>query len=128
MSENEIESAEPAPPLAFVADLIFASRVKGAAQAAGVAAEVLQSADRVLERARARRPPVVLVDLEARGGAGVELVRRLKADAATAEVPVVAFASHQNADVIQAARAAGAERVLARSAFVKSLPELLRPG
>lgn len=123
-----MRAEERGPALAFVADLIFASRVQGAAHAAGVAAEVLQSAERVLERARAGRPRVVLVDLEARGGAGTELVRRLKSEPETAEVPVVAFASHQNAAAIEAGRAAGADRVLARSAFVKALPELLGGG
>ncbi|HUH14111.1 MAG TPA: response regulator [Longimicrobiales bacterium] len=126
MPEQEIPGTGSAGPLAFVGDLIFASRVRGAAQAVGVAAEVLQSPDKVLERARSRRPPLILVDVEARGGAGVELVRRLKEEPATADVPVVAFASHRNTAAIEAARAAGADRVLARSAFVKALPELLR--
>jgi hypothetical protein len=40
-------------------------------------------------------------------------------------VPVVAFASHVRADLIAEARAAGADRVLARSAFVAELPALV---
>lgn len=122
MSEEEMRGA----PLAFVADLIFASKVRGAAQALGVEAEVVQSAEAAMQRARAARPRVVLIDLEARRGAGVDLLRRLREDPDTAGLTVVAFASHQNTGAIAAAREAGADRVLARSAFVRELPGLLR--
>jgi hypothetical protein len=40
--------------------------------------------------------------------------------------PVIAFASHLDVDAIRAARDAGADRVLVRSAFVATLPDLLR--
>ncbi len=38
---------------------------------------------------------------------------------------IVAFGSHVRKDLLDAARVAGADEVLARSAFVKRLPELL---
>ena len=38
---------------------------------------------------------------------------------------MIAFVSHVRVDHAEAARAAGASRVLARSAFVKELPELV---
>jgi hypothetical protein len=41
---------------------------------------------------------------------------------------VVAFGPHREGDAFRAAREAGADRVLARSAFVERLPELLRAG
>src|SRR5690606_31804175 len=43
----------------------------------------------------------------------------------TADVPVIAFASHVNRAAIDDARTAGATRVLARSAYERELPALL---
>jgi hypothetical protein len=41
-------------------------------------------------------------------------------------VELIAYVSHVREDLIAAARAAGADRVLARGAFSKLLPDLLR--
>ncbi|MBX6363700.1 MAG: response regulator [Gemmatimonadetes bacterium] len=115
----------PAPVLALAADLLFAARIRGAAQAAGVAATTVNRPDDLVARAVAAPPRLVLVDLDARGDvAGA--IRRLKGEAATASVPLVAFVSHVRTDAIADARAAGADRVVARSAFVRELPALMR--
>ena len=111
--------------IALVNDMIFASRIRGAAQAAGVAVRTTSKATDVLAAAGTAR--LILVDLDATRADPVGLIRALKADAA-AEARVVAFVSHVNADAIAAARAAGADQVLARSAFVARLPEILQAG
>jgi len=118
---------QPAAPavLALVADLIFASRIRGAADAQGVPVQVVRSADELLARARAAPPRLVLVDLEARAADPAGTIARLRATPEGAGVPIIAFGAHVNRDAIEAARAAGATRVLARSAFVRELPELL---
>lgn len=118
------DNAEPAV-LALVADLIFAARIRGAAGPAGARVETLRSAEALLERAAAERPRLILLDLDARGISAGVLISRLKEDPATADVPVVAFVSHVRQDAIAEARAAGADRVMARSAFVRDLPALL---
>jgi CheY-like chemotaxis protein len=107
----------------LAADLIFASRIRAAAEAAGVTARLARTAAEV--EVAAGEAGLVLLDLDARGLDAPALIRALKANAALAAVPVVAFVSHVRADAIEAARAAGADRVLARSAFVRVLPELL---
>lgn len=117
---------EEVAAVALVADLMFASRVRGAATAAGVEARTVSRADALLEEARRRRPRVVLLDLEARGVDVAALVARLRADPVTSGVPIIAFGSHVNREALQGARDAGVDRVLARSAFVRELPELLR--
>ena len=111
--------------LALAADLLFASRIRAAASAAGVDAVLFRSAEALLDAARARTPRRVLIDLDARGIDAPALIRALKADARTSASEVIAFVAHVNEPAIAAARIAGADRVLARSAFVRLLPSLL---
>ncbi len=86
---------------------------------------LLRSAHALLDAAGARTPRRVLIDLDARGIDAPALIRALKADVRTAASEVVAFVAHVNEPAIAAARLAGADRVLARSAFVRLLPSLL---
>ena len=110
--------------LALCPDMLFASRVGGAARAAGVEARILRDRDsllRALDEAPGRT--LVLVDLTAAPDAA-DAIAAVKADHPHASV--IAFARHDATNAIRAARAAGADRVLARSAFVAQLPDILR--
>lgn len=110
--------------LAVVNDLMFGSRIRGAADHQGVRVRFARSAAALEEQAPQAR--LIMLDLETRWLDPASQIKALKGSAATASVPIVAFGSHVETDVLIAARAAGAERVMARSAFVKVLPDLLR--
>jgi CheY-like chemotaxis protein len=110
--------------VAVVNDLMFGSRIRSAAQQAGVTALFVGAASDLM--ARAAGADLVLLDLETRWLDAPGTIAALKAAETTASVPVVAFGSHVDGDALTAAREAGADRVLARSAFVKLLPALLR--
>jgi CheY-like chemotaxis protein len=58
----------------------------------------------LLER---RRPDLILMDVQLPGIDGLALVRRLKADQATRDIPVVAVSAHAMQHNIDEARAAG---------------------
>ena len=129
MSENaDHHRNPPAPVLALVRDLMFISRIGGAANAAGVAL-TLHRDPAALTAAAApadQQPPGpaarrLLVDLNLPGA--VEAATHWKQLAAGREV--VGFVSHVDTEAIARARAAGVDRVLARSRFVELLPELL---
>ena len=114
----------PQPTIvAAAADLMFASKIRGAAAQAGVEVGFARSAADLLERAAAAR--LVLLDLETRRLDADAAIRALKQERADG-ISIVAFASHVLGDTLASARAAGADRVLARSAFVRELPALLR--
>ncbi|HEU4455874.1 MAG TPA: response regulator [Longimicrobium sp.] len=123
--EMEGERSGGTAAVALVADMMFASRVRGTATAVGVEAVTVTRAEKLVEETRRLRPRVVLIDIDARGVDVPALIARLKSDPETRSVPVIAFGSHVNADALRAAREAGADRVLARSAFVRDLPALL---
>jgi CheY-like chemotaxis protein len=66
----------------------------------------------------------VLVELSS-GGKPIDAIRALRAARATRDVPVIGFLSHVDKGLASEARDAGATRVLARSEFSETLPDLL---
>jgi CheY-like chemotaxis protein len=110
--------------IALVDDLLFLSRIREAGRAAGIEVRAVRGASDLLDAAR-DDGRLVLVDADSGRLPWKAAVAALRAEPATAFLPVVAFVSHVQVDHAQAARAAGASRVLARSAFVKELPELV---
>jgi DNA-binding NarL/FixJ family response regulator len=110
--------------IAFMDDLMFLSRVREAAKAAGVEVRSARKLPDLLAAAPEAR--LVLVDLDSQRLPTADALRALKADAALAGIPVVGFFSHVHVERARDAEAAGCSRVLARSAFVKELPDLLR--
>jgi CheY-like chemotaxis protein len=102
------------------ADLIFAARIRAAADAAGVRARFARNDAELIDVAA--DADLVIVDLDARWLDPSTSIQRVKQQYAR---PIVAFVSHVRTDAIEAARAAGADRVLARSAFVQQLPDIL---
>jgi CheY-like chemotaxis protein len=123
----ENDSTEPGPIIALAADLLFGARIRSAAAAAAIPLVLVRTTDEALAAAQAGARSLIL-DLDLRAGDPIALLQALRGVPATADLPVIAFVSHVREDRIQAARAAGATRVLARSAFVRDLPELLRSG
>ena len=113
------------PPLvALMDDLLFLSRIREAARGAGLAVESVRGADELVAAAR-EGARLVVVDADSSRVPWSAALEALRAEAAFAELPVIAFVSHVRPDLAQAARAAGASRVLARSAFVQELPGLV---
>ena len=111
--------------VALVADMMFASRIRGAASVAGVQVLTVSRAEKLLEEARRLRPRLVLLDLDTRAADVPALIRTLKSDPDTSAARIIAFGPHVASEALIAARDAGADRVLARSAFVRDLPQLL---
>ncbi len=110
------------PAIAFVEDLLFASRIREAARASGVEVRSVRSPDAVNAAVR-EGARLVLVDADSDRRPWLEAIGAASTQGGTAP-SVVAFLSHVHADRARAAQARGA-RVLARSAFVQELPRLL---
>ncbi len=109
-----------------VDDLMFASRISSAAKALGVPIAFARSPEAIVEAARTKAPRLVILDLNSLKVRPLEAVAALKADAALAAIPTVGFVSHVQTELIGEARLAGIDQVLARSAFVTQLPQLLQ--
>lgn len=112
-------------------DLIFYSRISGAARAAGLAVRQAKTPADLLALARQHPPAGVIVDLQNPGLDLAAFLAELKA-ACPVMPRVVAYGSHVEAELLRSAREAGCERVMPRSQFAKQLDgaiaEWLQPG
>jgi CheY-like chemotaxis protein len=114
--------------LCVIDDLLFSVRISTAAKALGVDVYFERKADDVLARIREKQPHLVIFDLNSAKLRPLEALAGIKADPALQTVRTIGYASHVQTETIKAARQAGADQVLARSAFVEKLGEILRAG
>jgi CheY-like chemotaxis protein len=111
--------------LAVLDDLFFTVKINEAAKRAGVPVEFVKTAKDALDKAQAH-PPLIILDLNCTALDPVKLIEDLKSHAALKEIPLIGYVSHVQAELIQKAREAGCDQVLARSAFSKDLPQILK--
>ena len=112
--------------LVAVDDLFFAAKIRATAEHLGVEVLFPRSLDALGAAAREGAPALVIVDLHLQRYDPFAVARRLKADEALRETPLVGFFSHVQVELQRLAGEAGFDRVLPRSAFTKRLPEILQ--
>jgi DNA-binding NarL/FixJ family response regulator len=111
--------------LAAVDDFLFRSKIRATAKHVNADVVFAQTQDEILAQARQLKPSLVIIDLNSAKADPVETIAALKADAELAGIPAIGFASHVHAELIAAARRAGADQVLPRSAFAGNLAAIL---
>ena len=109
--------------LAVLQDLLFTVKIADAAKRNGLGVQFVKTHDEAIAAAQ-DQPLLIIMDLNANLDP-VELIRELKAGE-TSKVPVIAFVSHVQGELKQQAHDAGADMVMARSAFSTNLPQILR--
>lgn len=114
--------------LVAVDDLLFSSKIRAAARQSGVELTFARTPSEVLEQARALRPALAIFDLNSGKTDPIATITAMKRDPTLAGIRTVGFASHVHTALIDAARQAGADQVLPRSAFAGSLPDILLGG
>ena len=111
--------------LALVDDLMFSSKIRTAAGQLGISVTFVRSSAAALAAIRESAPALVILDLNNPRTDPLGTVAALKRDPATMSIRTVGYASHVQTEVIEAARQAGVDDVMARSAFTARLAEIL---
>lgn len=114
--------------LFVVDDLFFSIKIKTAARLVNADVYFERTGENTLETVREKRPHLVVFDLDSVKLRPIETVAALRADPDLRSVATLGFVSHVHADTIAAARAAGIDQVLARSAFADRLGAILTAG
>ena len=84
------------------------------------------SSAEVLERLTARAPDLILMDMQLPGQDGLALTRQLKADPATATIPIVALTAHAMAGHREQALAAGCSGYISKPIDTRTLGHQVR--
>jgi len=111
--------------LCVVDDLLFSVKISTAAKALGVDIYFERKGDDVLPRIREQQPHLVIFDLNSSKLRPMDAIAAMKEDPALCGIRTLGYASHVQTDTINAARKAGVDQVLARSAFAEKLGEIL---
>lgn len=143
-----INSEDTPLVVAFVADLMFTSKIKNVVSGLGYDVRWVGSAQDIsalaphpgeapgerlqgqqgelFEKITAWQPALLLFDLTNEDIPWKRWIPALKSSPATRRIPIIAYGSHVNVEMMKGAKEAGADLVLARSRFTADMPRLLQ--
>jgi PleD family two-component response regulator len=111
--------------LCVIDDLMFSVRISTAAKQLKADVYFERTADRVIATIREKQPSLIIFDLNSIRMQPLEVLKTLKRDPELQGIRTLGYVSHTDTATIAAARAAGVDDVMARSAFTSQLGEIL---
>jgi PleD family two-component response regulator len=112
--------------LAVVEDLLFTVKISDAAKRAGLEVEFLKSERDVIEKATHEKPLLIILDLNFNAVQPLKLISKVKSNGEMKQISVIGYLSHVQGELKQQAQDAGANIVMARSAFSQNLQQILK--
>jgi CheY-like chemotaxis protein len=79
-----------------------------------------------MEKAAHEKPLLIILDLNNNSVQPLELIAKLKSDGDLRHISLIGYLSHVQGELKQKAQEAGANIVMARSAFSQNLPQILK--
>ena len=95
-------------------------------QLEGFRVDLAGSSEEVLEGVNARQPDLILMDVQLPGQDGLTLTRQLKADPATAAIPIIALTAHAMPGDEELALAAGCIAYISKPINTRTLGDQVR--
>jgi len=112
--------------LAVVEDLMFTVKISDAAKRAGLDVEFVKSERDVIEKATQEKPLLIILDLNFSAVQPLKLISKVKSNGEMKQISVIGYLSHVQGELKQQAQEAGANIVMARSAFSQNLQQILK--
>ena len=112
--------------LAVVEDLLFTVKISDAAKRTGLDVDFVKSARDVVDKAKQDKPLLIILDLNFTAVEPLELISKLKGDGDLKQISLIGYLSHVQGELKQQAQDAGANIVMARSAFSQNLQQILK--
>jgi PleD family two-component response regulator len=120
-----MEKQDKRKVLAVVEDLLFTVKISDAAKRAGLEAEFVKSEKDAIEKAK-EKPLLIILDLNCNSVNPLKLISKLKGNGESKSISLIGFLSHVQGELKQKAHEAGANIVMARSAFSQNLQQILK--
>ena len=112
--------------LAVVEDLLFTVKISDAAKRAGLDVEFVKSEHDVIDKATHDKPLLIILDLNFGAVDPLNLISKVKNDGDLKQISIIGYLSHVQGELKQQAHDAGANIVMARSAFSQKLQQILK--
>jgi len=125
LEDDTTEAGVTRRVLGAVEDLLFKSKISETSSQLGIEAAFPRSPKKLLDALRESPPDLLVLDLNSARFEPLTLLREVESDETTRDIPTVGFLSHVQKDLAVAAREAGCDRIVARSAFTRDLPKIL---
>jgi len=109
--------------VACVEDLFFRAKIEATARHLNVPLRFSDPKD-LAQAVLPDDTAAVLLEIS-ENGASLDAVRRLRQNSATRDLPVIGFLRHTDRELARQAEAAGLTKVVPRSEFSETLPDLL---
>ena len=114
--------------MAAVEDLLFRSKIDETAAQLGIEVSFPRGPKKLEDALRTSPPDLLILDLNSSRFEPLQILQAVNSEEATRDVKTVGFLSHVQKDLAVAAKEAGCDRVMARSAFTRDLPKVLDEG
>jgi PleD family two-component response regulator len=123
---SDMHTREKKKILAVVDDLLFTVKINDAAKRVGLDVVFLKSERDVLDKAADEKPLLIILDLNNNSVEPLHLIEKLKAHGDLKKISLIGYLSHVQGELKQKAHEAGANIVMARSAFSQNLQQILK--
>ena len=120
-----MNQTNPKTILVAVTDIFFYTKVRDALLPQGYRLEKARTQDDILEKATAGSPAVVLLDMNDRAIDAFQALEALKSNPRFKTIPVLAYASHEDVDTWNRARALGVNKMVTRNEMSARTRELV---
>jgi CheY-like chemotaxis protein len=111
--------------LALVDDLFFTAKISNTARNCGATLEIFSSFESLIHQIGLEPPALVIIDLNGTESRPFEAVQALKSNPVHVKIPIIAFYSHVQTDLMEQARQGGCDKILPRSLFSRNLAAIL---
>ena len=109
--------------VACVDDLFFRSKIEATARNLNIPMRFIEAKD-LPEVCLDGKTAAALIELTANGSC-LAAIRKLREETKTRELPIVGFLSHVDRELAREAESLGVTRVMPRSEFAETLPDLM---
>lgn len=110
--------------LVAINDVFFYTKVRDALAPAGYRLERARSVTDAIDKARASKPAALLLNMNEEMLDAVEALKGVKAIEGLEQVPVLAFANHEEVETFRRAKALGVTKIVSRNEFSARTREL----
>ena len=103
--------------LVAVSDVFFYTKIRDAFKPAGYTLQRLKSEKDVEAKAKSLQPVAIIINMNAPALNGTETLQIIKQDDELKQIPILAFANHEEVDTWRAAKELGIDKIVSRNEF-----------